>query len=233
MIRHFKDYLFPIRIAHSCSATAIPSLGHTPPVCPGGANTITICGTVKDSVSQQPLQDIPVQLLDSQGALVQSAQNPQRTQSNGTFGFSGLTVGATYYVTPVVGRSMSAIPVSVPVPNLTIVGSTVTLQVRGWPGTVQVSGPAGSTVLLSNQPYTSASPVDLSPSSPASAGIYTAALPANGTTILKVPGGTYYLTCWKALVSHGTLNFQRTPAAPASYPIGLMSPNGTVNVSCP
>ena len=215
-------------------------LAGTPPACTGILQP-RICGTVSTAEKPGPVQtlaNVPVQLLDSNGSLL----SVQKTAPDGTFNFQSgttgpITPGDTYYVTPVVSRTETAMPIGVAIPNITVVGSTVSLQVLGWPGTLQASGPVGSSILISTFPYTAADPPTLAANSPSTNDYYTAVIGANGTATLAVPalqgGMPYYLTCWEAQPNGASLSFVRQPSAPGSLPLSLITPNGTVPAPCP
>jgi len=208
------------------------NLASTPNPCGPSAAPTTICGTVTDVVNSATLQGVPIQLFNAQGGLMTT----QKTQANGTFAFnSGLTLNTTYYVTAAVDRTESASPIGISIQNLTN-GATGSMQIRGWPGTLEVNGSAGSAVLLSTSPFTQQNAPPLNPSLSTSNGYYAGAIEANGTAMLLVPNGSYYLTCWVASPNGNGLSYTRDPALPGPGSAGpyLVQVNQTTTgVSCP
>lgn len=192
-----------------------------------------ICGTI--SAAENPtiqLANVPVELRDWHGTLLSTT----KSDSSGgySFGPTGLSTNNTYYVTPVVGRTESAVPLYNPVANLQSVGALVNPQIRGVPGTLQISGaPAGSYILISTASYTGSNAPTMNSRFSGSIGYYSAATGWDGAASVHAPTGTsYYLTCWVAQPAGPSVTYARMPASGSSGPY-TVSPNTTVPLSCP
>jgi len=192
-----------------------------------------ICGAVTAAEGGASLPGVPVSLRDAQGTLMAT----RKTDSSGNFSFStsdGLTPSSTYYIVPTVGRTQSAVPFEYPIPNLQPAGAFASLQIRGMPANLQLSGATpGTSILISTASYAGSNSPTVSPSA-GNAGFYTAMVTTAGTATVPVPAGySYYVTCWLAQASGASVTYARDPANGSNGPYPVTTPNGQVAVACP
>jgi hypothetical protein len=208
-------------------------LAGTPSLCP---NPPSICGTVTAAENSSALANVPVELLDAQGSLVTTANSHQ----DGTYSFGSLTANATYYIVPVVGRTMSATPLRAAanpsqtnLSQLTLYGPQVNLQIRGWLSPFQVtSSVPGATVFISAVSYNGDNAPSLNPNSSFSSGLYSANTGSTGSVTLPLPDGTYYVTCWIPTSSGGSVAYRRSPANGSFGPSQVFPNSLTQPVLC-
>jgi hypothetical protein len=86
--------------------------------------------------------------------------------------------------------------------------------VRNVPATIQVNDPTpGTFVLITPNPYNKPTPpvVDMTANNPVQAWAQTVG--SEGTAIIPVPPGTYYVTCWIQKLCTGRLTYRPTYSA--------------------
>jgi len=225
-----SNKLFAVDAANRILVFDENDLAGTSPACSGSsAGNPKICGTITAAESTTTaLPNIPVDLLDFQGKLLAT----HKTDSSGMYQFDNLSLNATYYVTPVMGRTESAAPSQYAIPQLQSIGGLANMQIRGVPSALNIATNApGSSILISAANYTGTNAPSLNPKSSASKGFYSATSQWNGKATVQVPPGNYYVTCWVAQQQGSQINYVRTPASGSNGPFSI-SPNAGSSATC-
>ena len=201
---------------------------------PCGALT-NMCGTVSTAESGARIQNV-LELRDVHGQIIQTQTSNGSDDALGhNYVFSNLTQGATYYVSPAVGRNQAASPAQAMdfAPQDGTGNPNFNFTVRGIPAQVTIANETpGTFVLLTptscwNQ---TAPPVIAS----GAAGYYSSVIGSNSQTTIKVPPGpSYFMSCWK--MHNGAYSRTNTICPPTWVNGGnLLNPGQTVSVnSCP
>ena len=205
------------------------------PACPG-LTAPAICGSMTALEDGTPLSGIPVELRNNRGSVIKISKS-----AAGTYSFDSLSVGATYYVAPVVNRTESASPLHRSIPNIPSGGvSGQNFKIRGVPASITISGTPGAFVLLKAGSAFSGS----SNPPPISAGIvcagdyYSWTIGIDGSVQVQVPGGfKYWLTCWTPQRTGSNITYTRMPSTGMAVnngnTVSPASPAGILSASCP
>jgi hypothetical protein len=156
-----------------------------------------MCGSVSDAEFGNPQPNQVLELRDVKGNILKTQTTSSATGSVGSYLFTGLTQGATYYISPVVGRSQVASPQAMDyAPQDAAGNANLNFTIRGIPSTVTVTGDTGTFVLLTPTYFNGTTPPPVS--SGGATPYYSGAIGSSGQASLNVsPGSAYFIACWK------------------------------------
>ena len=197
---------------------------------PCGTN---LCGRVfkgdLGAAAQDPLEDIIVELRDSNGVVVQTAM----TAADGLYSFASSPANA--YLTVSAGRNQVASPgrrTAAPgnqYHDFTLSGVPARITVTGPPGTFVLITPAGA-------PFYATPPTIDFRAGTTPPPVYSGAIGLSGQADIRVPRGAYGLTCWEPVETSGQTQYVRAPSSGVmAVPGGVLEPQNDppAVVACP
>ena len=192
-----------------------------------------LCGTILASENNAALKNIVVELRDVNGVVKKSAPTAVGT---GQYSFTSLTAGQRYYVVPAVDRTQAATPNQLG-PILIPTLQNYDFKVRNVAATLHFSNEKpGTFLLVTPSTYTLPNPPTVTV---AGAPTYSSTVGMDGKSTIKVPFGSYYLTCWVPLTCANKITYVRAPAANSSTIGNNIAPQATIanppacNAICP